>query len=304
MDVEFAVHHTTIKDLITFVSTPKNWLLIASEGKELVCNDEEQEGMDTRSGENRKSFSLISKINKRAFDCDLHFSNMFVTETTVQHDTYLGEKSSPDVTFSVLWSFKMAHEHHVFSKKNHPSDTVIIRRTVNKFKHHDRMHMPYHGLVLVLLKNENSKIKKKFPSSQHRNGDGINVRNWDIDTDEKNNKMNDKESKQKTAKVTPVSLTNDKTEGNQDLLTVEEIKKDKGGLTEDRSCFRKKHCTFRRLMFLGFLITFYSIYLLICFVTPDKDEKEITFESFGGKIWRTVYGRGDGHAFLLSCTLP
>ena len=85
MDVEFAVHNTTIKDLITFISTPKNWLLITSAGKELVCNDEEQEGMDTRSGENRKSsFSLISKTKSRVFDCDLHFSNMLVTETTVQ----------------------------------------------------------------------------------------------------------------------------------------------------------------------------------------------------------------------------
>lgn len=179
MDVEFAVHNTTIKDLITFISTPKNWLLITSVGKELVCDDEEQEGMDTRSGENRKSsFSLISTTKNRAFDCDLHFSNMLVTETTVQHDTCLGEKSSPDVTFSVLWSFKMAHEHHAFSKKKHPSDTVIIRRVVNKFKHHDRMHMPYHGLILVLLKNENIKIKKTFSSSQHhRNGDEISVRN-------------------------------------------------------------------------------------------------------------------------------
>ena len=304
MDKEFPVHHMTIENIVKFIATPQNWVDVIGPKGYVLKNENMKDGKI-------ESFDLFVANKNGLFDVDIHFKKMYITENSFQYDLEVGDLENPDATFSVFWSFKMAHEHHIFSKKNHPSDTVIVRRLIKDFKQLRKFHIPYKGLLMVPIKAENKRIKKHFPrlhvydDDAKGKGDASDVREWSLDEDD-----DEKEAKKRTAKVTPQSLTSNSKNGEDDddmldkdnnsLLSIDEIKNDEKGLIEKKSCCSKHACTKRRMMFLIFLICFYGMYLIICFVTPDKDnEKTVNFESFGGKIWRTVYGGNSDTSFEL-----
>ena len=304
MDKEFPVHHMTIENIVKFIATPQNWIDVIGPKGYVLKNENMKDGKI-------ESFDLFVANKNGLFDVDIHFKKIYITENSFQYDLELGDLENPDATFSVFWSFKMAHEHHIFSKKNHPSDTVIVRRLIKDFKQLRKFHIPYKGLLMVPIKAENKRIKKHFPrlhvydDDAKGKGDASDVREWSLNEDD-----DEKEAKKRTAKVTPQSLTSNSKNGEDDddmldkdnnsLLSTDEIKNDEKGFIEKKSCCSKHACTKRRMMFLIFLICFYGMYLIICFVTPDKDnEKTVNFESFGGKIWRTVYGGNSDTSFEL-----